>query len=94
MHTAYVSAQTAERRRQNVEDVRKRSEFRKAHGLNKEGAFGGWEARTDEDVRGAGMREGGSVVAAVQSGGAGTDGEYTDFQGTRRPVVKKWFGIW
>ena len=65
MHTAYISAQTAERRKQNVEDVRKRSEYRKAHGLDKEGVFGGWTAKTDEESLGPALREGGVPAAAA-----------------------------
>ncbi len=33
MHEEYESAQTAEKRRRKVEDVAKRDEYRKAHGL-------------------------------------------------------------
>ena len=93
MHTAYISAQTAEKRKQNVEDVRKRSEFRKAHGMDKDGAFGGWEAKTDREIMGPGMREG-SPVATLQANGGGSPDEYVDFEGSQRPPVRKWFGIW
>lgn len=74
MHVAHVSEQTAERRRQKVSDVRKRSEYRKAHGLDQdESAFGGWTARSDEQVMGAGMREGeGTVVARTPGPGPET----------------------
>ncbi|KAI3399227.1 hypothetical protein diail_7596 [Diaporthe ilicicola] len=41
------SAVVAEKRKKNVDDVVKRSEYRKAHGLEKEGAFGNWTARDD-----------------------------------------------
>ncbi|KXL48107.1 hypothetical protein M433DRAFT_34500, partial [Acidomyces richmondensis BFW] len=37
MHVAYTTAQTAERRRLKTEDVRKRAEYRKAHGLEEAG---------------------------------------------------------
>jgi len=71
MHTDYISAQTAERRKQKVDDVQKRSEYRKAHGLDKEGIFGGWTARTDDEVMGPGYREGGgrpSLLGAAPVG--------------------------
>lgn len=59
MHVAYVSAETAERRRQKVEDVKKRAEYRKAHGLEggKE-VLGGWTARGDGQEIGPALREG------------------------------------
>jgi hypothetical protein len=48
LHSQYISMQTAEYRRNKVDDVRKRAEYRKAHGLNEaEGVFGGWSARDD-----------------------------------------------
>lgn len=62
MHVAYISAETAERRRQRVEDVKKRAEYRKAHGLEGEdegsGVFGGWTARDDGKEMGPALREG------------------------------------
>lgn len=106
MHVDWVSQQTAERRRQKVEDVRKRSEYRKAHGMEEEGILGGWTARRDEEVMGPGMREGGEVAAmgargsdlSVQGGGdvstVGEESTYVDFDGNRQPLRKKWFGIW
>lgn len=106
MHVDYVSQQTAERRRQKVEDVRKRSEYRKAHGIDDEGVLGGWTAKRDEEVMGPGMREGGEV-APITSGGreiivqsgdeGGVPGDartYVDFDGNRQVTRKKWFGIW
>ena len=58
MHVAHVSAETQERRRRKVEDVKKRSEYRKAHGLDQEGVFGGWTAKTDAEAMGPAIREG------------------------------------
>lgn len=108
MHVAYVSEQTAERRRQKVADVRKRSEYRKAHGMDGgEGMFGGWTARSDTEVMGPGLREGGGEVRAPSPEttmelakatvenveGKAEEATYVDFEGKKRPV-KKWFGIW
>lgn len=80
MHVAYTTAQTAERRRLKTEDVRKRAEYRKAHGLEEagEGVLGGWT------VKGEGRTE-----------GADDDGTYVDFEGNRQPIPerKKWLGI-
>lgn len=108
MHLAYVSAQTAERRKQKVDDVSKRSEYRKAHGIDQgEGIFGGWTAKTDEESMGPALREGGA--ASLQEGGGsvalpvaddasptatGEDSSvYADFEGNKRPA-RKWLGIW
>ena len=107
MHVDHVSQQTAERRRQKVEDVRKRSEFRRAHGMD-DGAFGGWTAKTDAEVMGPGMTEDGvgAVRAAVREGGTvglpsrvervveATPDAYVDFEGRPQEVRKKWLGIW
>lgn len=109
MHVAYVSAETAERRRNKVEDVRKRSEYRKAHGMDKdETTFGGWTAKTDREILGSGMREGGDGVTVPSPGmipdlqSPAVDGSerpseqagFVDFEGKMQPVRKKWFGIW
>jgi len=65
MHVNYVSQETAERRRQKVEDVQKRSEYRKAHGLEDQnegkdgGLFGGWTAKAEAQKMGPALREGG-----------------------------------
>ena len=108
MHIGYVSEQTAERRRQRVADVRKRSEYRKAHGMDQdEGTFGGWTAKSDVEVMGPGMKEGDitpspgpqttmelarETVRNVE--GRSEDETFVDFEGNRRPMRKKWFGIW
>jgi hypothetical protein len=86
LHTAHVSAETAERRRRKVEDIQKRAEYRKKHGLEHEG-FGGWTAKTDGDDLGPALPTG-AAVAAVQ------DGETGDQVQRPRKQVKKWLGIW
>lgn len=45
MHVAHTSAETAERRRQKVDDVAKRAQYRRAHGLDKNEGLGGWTAK-------------------------------------------------
>ena len=104
MHIAYTSEQTMEKRRQKVADVRKRAEYRKAHGIEEEHVFGGWTAKSDEELLGAGMREGGEVEAVHKSqalegvdaevGGKAAEGAYVDFAGKQQSVRKKWLGIW
>lgn len=88
-----MSAQTAERRRKKVEDVQKRAEFRKAHGIDQGEGFGGWTAK--EEGEGLGPALGAAAGAGAAAVGAGADekGVYTDFEGRKKPV-KKWLGIW
>ncbi|KAG9248580.1 hypothetical protein BJ878DRAFT_412386 [Calycina marina] len=81
LNSAHQTAKTQERRNRKMEDVAKRSAFRKAHGLDKDEGFGGWTAKT----------EGQSLVPAVGEEGD-QQGEVEVRQ--RRPPVKKWFGIW
>ena len=49
LNTAHTSAITAERRKRKIEDVRKRSEYRKAHGLDQGEGFGQWTYRGDNE---------------------------------------------
>ncbi|OBT42837.1 hypothetical protein VE00_08163 [Pseudogymnoascus sp. WSF 3629] len=72
------SAETKARRERRVEDVAKRGEYRKAHGLETEG-FGGWTAKE-------------APPAAVQE--AMEAGEEAVEHPKQRRQVKKWLGIW
>ncbi|KAI7179907.1 hypothetical protein D0869_09523 [Hortaea werneckii] len=109
MHVAYTSAETAERRKAKMDDVAKRSEFRKAHGIesNESGVFGGWTAKPDEDSLEPADREGGRAAAVApdtdaspvatevkEAVAAADDGSFVDFEGKTQPAKKKWFGIW
>lgn len=68
LHVAYVSAQTAEKRKQKVDDVKKRSDYRKAHGLDQgESFFGGWTAKDDDEEKGPALKDGDVQVAAPPS---------------------------
>lgn len=106
MHVNYVSAQTAERRRGKLEDVEKRKEYRKAHGLDTGAADGkgwlGWMGTADPPARDGAIRTGQAAedvdaspvaheAAAVEEEGADT---FVDFEGKHQPVQKKWFGLW
>lgn len=97
LHTEHVSAEVAERRRRKIDDVQKRSEYRKAHGLEDSqeggsaGALFGWTAR-DKAPKEEGHVDDASPVNPLVAGGVRSD-EYVDFDGKRRPV-KKWLGIW
>jgi len=105
MHTDYISAQTAERRKQKVEDVRKRSDYRKAHGLesDSDSGLGGWTVKSDDEVKGPAYREGGLSPAgpapepALDASPISTTAaevDYVDFEGKKRNAPKKWLGIW
>ena len=85
LHQAHVTAETQEKRKQKVEDVQKRSAYRKAHGLEKDEGFGGWTAKSDEQLLGPGI---------PLSEGA-KEGELATEQVPReRKPIKKWLGIW
>lgn len=75
LHVAFVTAQTAEKRRQKIDDVRKRSEYRKAHGLDQAegGLFGGWSAKGDDESMGPALREDNVRLAGQQGLGANTN---------------------
>jgi hypothetical protein len=103
MHVAYTSEQTAERRRQRVADVTKRAEYRKAHGIEEEHVFGGWTAKSDAELLGPAIREGGDAAKlpvlrerrSIEKARVEEPEEaYVDFEGRQRPAKKRWFGIW
>lgn len=101
MDVAKTSAETALKRERNVEDLQKRSTYRRAHGLEDENSqgLGGWTARSDEESVGSGggpvgVEPGQEVEAkVVVEGRDATEGPLKIWAGQRRPV-KKWFGIW
>lgn len=59
MHLAHRSQEVAEHRKRNVDDVAKRSAYRKAHGLesgDRAGLFGGWTAKSDQELLGPAIK--------------------------------------
>lgn len=96
---------TAERRKRTVDDVQKRAQYRKAHGLDKNEGWGGWTAKGDGEeaspiakIDGAAGEVGsahaiGPTENVASAEIAGDNGTYIDWEGKRRHV-KKWFGIW
>jgi hypothetical protein len=66
LHTAHVSAETQERRTRKVEDVQKRSAYRKAHGLDKDEGIGGWMAKSDDQLLGPAMVAEGEIKEPVE----------------------------
>ena len=105
LHTARISAETVDRRKKRVEDVEKRSKYRKAHGLENDLGFGGWTAKADSERKGPALKLDGAVREPAKANGAGQEpggtamvghddeNTYVDFEGKRRPV-RKWLGIW
>ena len=105
MHTAYISEETAKRRKQKVDDVQKRALYRKAHGLDKEQGLGGWTVKGDDEAMGPALTAKGAMGRGVNlesaeamnnrtaAYAAAEESGYTDFEGRKRPI-KKWFGIW
>ena len=91
LNQTHVSAETQERRKRKVEDVAKRSAYRKAHGLDKNEGFGGWMAKSDDQL----------VGPAIPLGADAKDGEAVAGQvpsaeqvHRERKPIKKWLGIW
>lgn len=103
LHTARISEETAEKRRKKVEDVQKRGHYRKAHGLDKEQGWGGWTAKSDDELLGPALRTDeaignkvprpSSAVAVAPTASDREEAVYVDWEGRKKPV-KKWFGIW
>ncbi len=81
-----------EKRKKKVEDVAKRAEYRKAHGLDKDEGFGGWTAKSDEALLGPGIPIGDHLPPDVAE-----ELEKHKPQPQpqiEKPTVKKWLGIW
>jgi len=81
MHTEYITAQTMAKREAKVDDVRKRAEYRKAHGISEEG-FGGWTYKAESTTN---VKRNDDLIEKTGD----------DVDGTvERKRVKKWLGIW
>jgi hypothetical protein len=103
LHQIQISEETAERRRRKVEDVKKRSDYRKAHGLETDG-FGGWTAKTDDELLGPAIKLGTEAAAAPGTPGvtestAESQSEIVEPAVTgqvqrEKRQLKKWLGIW
>ena len=90
LHQDHITAETQERRKRKVEDVAKRSAYRKAHGLENEG-FGGWTAKSNDELLGPAIPLGEGVKAAEL---ATEQVPTTERAPTERKPIKKWLGIW
>jgi hypothetical protein len=101
LHTEAVSAETAEKRRKQIDDARKRREYLRAHGMEKEGLFGFGTIEQDEDAKK--IKEEKRIIEELRRRerfAEGIDdrivddeaGVYADFEGNKKPI-KKWLGI-
>ncbi|KAL8904916.1 MAG: hypothetical protein Q9207_002946 [Kuettlingeria erythrocarpa] len=108
LHTDYVSAETAEKRKKKADDMDKRSRYRKAHGLENELGLGDLTANIDAKLFGPALphhaksdRVEGPSGRVVRDAAepeskkvpSPVEGSYADFEGKRRPI-KRWLGIW
>ena len=88
--TAKNTAETMEKRKAMVEDVAKRAEYRKAHGLDQNQGFGGWTAKSNKQILGPGIpleRENGEVEEGGSAGGV-------ESAVKGKKPLRKWLGIW
>ena len=104
LEVAKTSAETAQMRDRDTEDVQKRNTYRIAHGLMEPDAqgLGPWKGSNDDERikvgralrRPVGVEPGQEleVETAVESGDKKVE-SYKDYEGKRRPI-KKWLGIW
>ena len=104
MHVQYISSVTAEKRKQKVDDIAKRSEYRRAHGLEAplgledegEEGFGGWTARGERGrlvPESAGLSSPVAVGVGEKVVGAGKE-VFVDFEGKEQVVPRKWPRLW
>jgi hypothetical protein len=88
----HIGRETMEKRQQKVEDVAKRAAYRKAHGMDTDESFGGWTAKSDEQLLGPGIPVG-DVAVAAEGQPALEPQQESPVQREKRPL-KKWLGIW
>jgi hypothetical protein len=88
LNAARTTAETDARRARKVDDVAKRAQFRKEHGLDQDEGFGGWKLKNDQELLDAVMPPVGA------SAGAPVEGESAQEPVQERRKVKKWLGIW
>jgi hypothetical protein len=91
LNSDHQTAETMERRKRKVEDVQKRAQYRKAHGLEKEEGFGGWTAKSNGESLGPAIPVGDAEGVNTMEGNREAVGEQVVRQ--TKPL-KKWLGIW
>ena len=94
LHVEQTSAETAERRTQQMDDVEKRRQYRRAHGIEERKLPFGLGAVTTEERSQVTQEvvEESPTASSQPMAQDGTD-SYVDFEGRKRPI-KKWLGIW
>ncbi|QIX02253.1 hypothetical protein AMS68_007770 [Peltaster fructicola] len=95
LHTQWNTENVMEKRKASVDDVQKRAEYRKAHGLDagdKAGMFGGWTAKTDAEMMGPGLKTGTADSNAAEINAVLEVPAVTELPS--EPAPKKWLGIW
>lgn len=85
MNSDYNTAETMERRKRKVEDVAKRAAYRKAHGMEQDESFGGWTAKSDDQLLGPGI--------PIEDAEVGAEGQSQAAVREKKPL-RKWLGIW
>lgn len=99
MHIQHVSRETAERRKQKVDDAQKQKEYRKAHGLDQTGIF---DRLAQEEEQPRNMENFQTGTLALGAGGnvvddaspQAIDPAVTGLDARQTPPRKKLFGIW
>lgn len=91
LNSARMTAETDARRARKVDDVAKRAQFRKEHGLDKEEGFGGWKLKNDQELLDAVMPP--DAIAQVGADAPVQEGQAAE-PGREKRKVKKWLGIW
>lgn len=92
---AHNAAIVQEKRRRRVDDVVKRSQYRKAHGLEDKQGFGGWTAKTDAEMVGPALHGDEVVVPAHAGDGSESPQSAQSPQNPQNPqeLKRKWLGI-
>ena len=111
MNNAAAAQESQVKRARKADEVRKRREYMRAHGVEHEAPFGlgteegdEFRRKKEEERKKLSMDEIAREKLAKELGiqrqiergvdGELGEGEFRDFEGRKRPVVKKWFGIW
>jgi len=91
LSTEAKSAETLERRNARMDDVAKRAQYRKAHGLDQNQGFGGWTLKNDQEPE---MLAPGIPIGAMKRDGPLPATEEPVQEVREKKQVKKWLGIW
>ena len=106
MDVARRSAETAEKRKSSIEDVQKRTTYRRAHGLEGEDSqgMGGWTAQDEQAAHGLVLNDDGpnitdpskpaSIANVSTANHLGNAEDLYVHSETKRRPMKKWLGIW